>query len=461
MPALAVGPVSSPLVLGLRHPRIVLPESAITPEHSETLCMMLAHELAHLRRDDLWWNWLFVMVELLCFFHPVSWMARSEVRLVTEVACDELAISSAVWSRQAYGALLIEIAVQQPAPELSALGINESQKTLIRRLRALADRSLGAWRLALLCSLIIFLMGVGFIPWQLVRKHIPTVPTAESTVGVALNRNAIIRYNDQIAASLESIAEARQRYFGKAYPAFTSLRLGKPGDILKPAEALPFLGLVGTPIQRASIMGNLIEIRGAANDRDFIKPDFEEQGGDRLVNPHILTLDMLLAAETHQLIKLVSAPPADQPVAAQEYSRALQQEMIQSIGGRYTGLPTASPRITVMQALQAAEEGLGNVTAAKQIEMHYVLYQDDSAAQPISAWIICLNYLPSIPIQPPYNPHLARELDRSAADQDKVSLRTGLAIVNAESGECIHAGERSIGFPLPAADDHAMGSAIR
>lgn len=79
----------SPAAFGLQRPTILLPEALATgwtPSEREPL---LVHELAHLRRRDLWINSLQLVVQTLYFFHPLVWFANRSLRVARELACDE------------------------------------------------------------------------------------------------------------------------------------------------------------------------------------------------------------------------------------------------------------------------------------------------------------------------------------------------------------------------------------
>src|SRR5262249_10965781 len=65
--------IEAPAVLGWLRPIILVPVAALTgmsPEHMEAL---LAHELAHIRRNDYLINLLQSVVETVLFYHPAVW----------------------------------------------------------------------------------------------------------------------------------------------------------------------------------------------------------------------------------------------------------------------------------------------------------------------------------------------------------------------------------------------------
>jgi beta-lactamase regulating signal transducer with metallopeptidase domain len=67
--------VDSPFLVGILRPTIVLPARAEDLYDRTELGIMLAHELAHLKRHDLLWNWLLVAVRFVFFF--TRWFGSS------------------------------------------------------------------------------------------------------------------------------------------------------------------------------------------------------------------------------------------------------------------------------------------------------------------------------------------------------------------------------------------------
>ena len=83
--------VATPKVVGLLKPTILLPTSALTGLRTDELELILAHELAHIRRYDLWVNLLQRFVETLLFFNPAMWWLSRRVSMLREYCCDDRA----------------------------------------------------------------------------------------------------------------------------------------------------------------------------------------------------------------------------------------------------------------------------------------------------------------------------------------------------------------------------------
>ncbi|HEV3002952.1 MAG TPA: M56 family metallopeptidase, partial [Pirellulales bacterium] len=123
-PALLVTPESlSPCIVGTWNPRIVLPESVVTQSSTERLGHVLAHELAHLVRGDLWANWLLLTARIVHWFNPVAWWTVREMQAEREAACDELAFGAlGEVDRSAYAGTIVELAASL-APSTIAPGL--------------------------------------------------------------------------------------------------------------------------------------------------------------------------------------------------------------------------------------------------------------------------------------------------------------------------------------------------
>ena len=86
--------VAVPSVIGILRPAILLPACAATGLTPAQLEMILAHELAHVRRHDFLVNLLQSVVETLLFHHPAVWWISRRIRAERENCCDDLAIAA-------------------------------------------------------------------------------------------------------------------------------------------------------------------------------------------------------------------------------------------------------------------------------------------------------------------------------------------------------------------------------
>lgn len=85
--------IDSPMTIGTLRAVVMLPLSAVTSLGPDELEVVLAHELAHVRRADFLWNILQTIAETLFFFHPAVWWINSRIRHERELCCDDLALT--------------------------------------------------------------------------------------------------------------------------------------------------------------------------------------------------------------------------------------------------------------------------------------------------------------------------------------------------------------------------------
>jgi beta-lactamase regulating signal transducer with metallopeptidase domain len=86
--------VDVPTVVGWLRPALLLPASAITGMSPSQLELILAHELAHIRRCDYLVNLLQTALETVLFYHPAVWWVSHRMRVEREHCCDDLAVSA-------------------------------------------------------------------------------------------------------------------------------------------------------------------------------------------------------------------------------------------------------------------------------------------------------------------------------------------------------------------------------
>ncbi len=103
------------MVVGVLRPMVLLPAAWITEMTPEILEAVIAHELAHIRRWDLWATLFQRLVETLLFYHPAVWWISRRVSSEREKCCDELAVA-ATGRRVTYARALEKAASIRLAP---------------------------------------------------------------------------------------------------------------------------------------------------------------------------------------------------------------------------------------------------------------------------------------------------------------------------------------------------------
>lgn len=98
----------SPTLVGFFRPTILLPSEQVPDSDAR---FILAHELTHFRRKDLWKKLLFLMVRCIHWFNPIVYLLNRDFSRWLETSCDEYVVSSLDHDqRKEYGRLLINYA---------------------------------------------------------------------------------------------------------------------------------------------------------------------------------------------------------------------------------------------------------------------------------------------------------------------------------------------------------------
>ncbi len=178
------GWASTPMTLGMggRY-AVVVPEVLLAPESREDLQSVLAHELAHIKRRDLSWNWLHTVVKALFFFNPLIWVAGRELRIAQEMACDEMAIHATGARAARYGkTLLTMITPSQGAGsmwEVASASAGASARVMRRRLIELKYIEDSPARRLSTSIITLLLTCLLVVPFQIVEAPRDRVPTPE------------------------------------------------------------------------------------------------------------------------------------------------------------------------------------------------------------------------------------------------------------------------------------------
>ena len=132
----------SPAVCGLFQPAILIPQSLVENFSDEQLRAVLVHELIHLRRRDVWVNFLQALLQIFYWWHPLVWLANARIRRVREEAVDDAVMLTLRDESESYAPTLLEVAklaLNRPLAGLGLVGILESRHALRQRIERLVD----------------------------------------------------------------------------------------------------------------------------------------------------------------------------------------------------------------------------------------------------------------------------------------------------------------------------------
>ena len=165
----------APLTFGVFHPTVLLPEDL--PVGDAQFQLVLAHELAHIRRKDCLRKLLLTVCICLYWWNPLVWLMVWLANRDMELACDEAVLRAlGPVCKKSYALALLDMAQRQirPSPLCSGFARSGAEE----RVRAiLRFRRLPVWTGALTAAL--FLLAAGVLATQAqTAVRIPEAPVA-------------------------------------------------------------------------------------------------------------------------------------------------------------------------------------------------------------------------------------------------------------------------------------------
>jgi beta-lactamase regulating signal transducer with metallopeptidase domain len=174
--------VQVPFSVGLVRPTVVLPASLVEQATTEELRWVLAHELAHLSRQDTRSCWLFVFGQVVYFYLPWFWWLHRRVKLCQEYIADAAAVEWA-GSPADYAHFLVSWAGR---PVTGATGVSGSGSDLFRRVTMLLEstkpcdpRCSRPWVIGMAVSLLTLGLVVGGLGIKAIAAEDPRDPPAD------------------------------------------------------------------------------------------------------------------------------------------------------------------------------------------------------------------------------------------------------------------------------------------
>ena len=158
---------NTPAVYGLFRPVLLLPVrffdnlAKVEAEH------ILLHELAHLKRKDLWLHGLCLLLQIVYWFNPLIIWVRQHLKHVREMCCDLTVANVLREETMAYRQTLLNSAknllTKKVEPGLGLMGVFEESFRIVNRLKWLEKNTWRTHRAAIASAGFIFITMIVFI----------------------------------------------------------------------------------------------------------------------------------------------------------------------------------------------------------------------------------------------------------------------------------------------------------
>ena len=150
--------IDTPMIIGWIKPIILLPLSALSQLSTAQLEAVLLHELAHIKRNDYFWNLLVALTELVYYHNPFTRALVQAIREEREHSCDDWVLQFSFIPAE-YAAALLQLEKNRQSKEsrllLAARG--NSRKLLLIRVQRMLNlpqsRPESGWKLGVLAAL--------------------------------------------------------------------------------------------------------------------------------------------------------------------------------------------------------------------------------------------------------------------------------------------------------------------
>jgi bla regulator protein blaR1 len=174
--------VSIPMIMGVLKPTILIPASLLTGFSMAQLEVILAHEMAHLKRQDFLINGFQSIIESFYFFHPAMWVLGAQIRHERENCCDDIAVEC-TQNKILLAKSLIQLQETHRTPSL-ALAFGKKRMSFVERIQRIVGihktKNLSRETFILVLSIFITVMGLA----QTKTKRSLSKPKKESFVNI-------------------------------------------------------------------------------------------------------------------------------------------------------------------------------------------------------------------------------------------------------------------------------------
>ena len=131
--------ISSPMLTGLLHPCIILPDMAVSEKNFRYIVL---HELTHCKRRDIVYKWLVQFAVCLHWFNPLVHLMSREIEKACEFSCDEAVLAkTGSGNAKGYGETLLDAMASagKRAGNSGAVTLSENRELLKARLKAIMN----------------------------------------------------------------------------------------------------------------------------------------------------------------------------------------------------------------------------------------------------------------------------------------------------------------------------------
>jgi beta-lactamase regulating signal transducer with metallopeptidase domain len=179
--------VACPAVFGVVRPVLLMPVGYLSKMTRMDTEHMLLHELAHIKRGDLWVHGFYMLLQVVYWYNPLLWLVRSQMHHLRELCCDATVARLLKERTSEYRQTLIDVArrflTKSTEPGLGLLGLFEDSNRLLVRLNWLKKET---WRYQKMKKLTVITTIVLMLAFVLPMAQAQDKPSTEESIAVSV-----------------------------------------------------------------------------------------------------------------------------------------------------------------------------------------------------------------------------------------------------------------------------------
>jgi beta-lactamase regulating signal transducer with metallopeptidase domain len=192
--------IQSPLVFGHFKPILLFPVALLSKLSPEQVEAVILHELTHIKRNDYILNIFKIFIELLFYFHPVTWWLTAIIKREREHICDDEAAGKELKQKLSYAKALLLIQENNSISSIGSLAFAKKPSEMYWRIKRILEPSKNVnFMEKTTLSILVLGLAVGMF-WQQKpvfanKSELKTLLTAKTdslpkgTIQLNLNKN--------------------------------------------------------------------------------------------------------------------------------------------------------------------------------------------------------------------------------------------------------------------------------
>ncbi|WP_312047448.1 M56 family metallopeptidase [Anaerotignum sp.] len=165
--------IGSPMITGILKPTIILP---VKEFKAADLALILKHELTHYKRCDMAYKFIVLIIHIIHWFNPISFLAMSNINEACEYSCDEILTKGMdKESKRKYGYVLlnqVQASKENYLFSMNLLRHSKNKNILKRRLKVIMNDKKYKYSHITVCAILSLVVCSNFFTLQSVKADI-------------------------------------------------------------------------------------------------------------------------------------------------------------------------------------------------------------------------------------------------------------------------------------------------